>query len=185
MVTDKERFVSMSPDQFSSLDRSALTENAQAAYDRVAPRRQTPDWLARLAQREQEVLHRREIKRLYHLSRTISAIAFLLVLGLVLLIAIFFAYRAILAQLLGIAETPLLMPFLLIVTFYVTALVGIIRRPRWGWDMGQLMCGLYLFLFPIGTIIGIVGLVAFARGRDLFGPDRPKYADLRKELGSE
>ena len=54
-------------------------------------------------------------------------------------------------------------------------------RPSWGRIPGILYCALALFSFPIGTIIGILGIISYARGGPLFGPDRYPHSVLDAE----
>ena len=44
------------------------------------------------------------------------------------------------------------------------------------------MCSVMLINVPIGTLLGILGLVAFIRGERLFGPDRYVGRELKAEL---
>lgn len=179
----EEHYALMSPEDFSCLDRSSLMEDGQTAYDKEVLRRQTPEWLAQEARRQEEIVQHaeyEEMKRLYHRSRNIVAIAVLLILGvLTLILTMLFGERAILLRLWGTAEIPLL---LLIVALYATAILGILLRTHWGRIMGLVVCGISLVNIPIGTIIGIVGLFAFAKGKRLFGSDRLKHADARREF---
>ena len=66
------------------------------------------------------------------------------------------------------------------------ALFGLISyscwwRPRWGRVPGVLYCLLLLLSIPIGTIIGIFRLFAYAGGHELFGPNRYLHSILQEE----
>lgn len=51
-------------------------------------------------------------------------------------------------------------------------------RPGWGRPFGIVMLVLGLLNFPLGTLISIVGLIAYVRGRRLFGVDKILHKDL-------
>jgi hypothetical protein len=51
-------------------------------------------------------------------------------------------------------------------------------RPVWGRWLGVALCVLSLLSFPLGTLIGIIGLIAYAQGGKLFGPDRFMHKDV-------
>jgi hypothetical protein len=54
-------------------------------------------------------------------------------------------------------------------------------RPSWGRIPGTLYCILSLVGFPIGTAIGVFGLIAFGSGAALFGPARYRHSILESE----
>lgn len=58
---------------------------------------------------------------------------------------------------------------------------GLMRRTEWGRILGFVLCGLALILFPLGTIIGILSLMALSCGK-LFGPERFVHRELDAEL---
>jgi len=69
----------------------------------------------------------------------------------------------------------------------VIVLVGLVElaacvtsytRPAWGRWLGIVLCILSLVSFPFGTVIGILGLVAYAQGGKLFGPERLLHKDV-------
>jgi hypothetical protein len=60
----------------------------------------------------------------------------------------------------------------------VAGCVSSYTRPGWGRPVGILLCVLGLLNFPLGTLIGILGLVAYANGRKLFGADRLPHKDV-------
>jgi len=55
-------------------------------------------------------------------------------------------------------------------------------RPSWGRILGVLFCILSLFAIPIGTIVGVLGLIAYGRGSSLFGENRYESKILEDEL---
>jgi len=68
---------------------------------------------------------------------------------------------------------PIVISFCL-VTGVLTGIASVcaLLRPVWGRPVGMVICCLSLIHFPIGTLIGIIGLIAFSRGVKLFGPNR-------------
>jgi hypothetical protein len=182
----EERYASLSPDEFARLDRTKLTEEARVTYDQEAERRKTPQWQAREAQREAQreqvdaqYAAGEQTRYLYAWSNNIIAITGLLILGTAgWVIVTFVGAKGILERRLGTAGLPLL---LLLVALQTTAIVGLIRRTNWGRIMGIVVCCASLINFPFGTVIGLVGLYSFVKGRQLFGPHRLKHGHLRRE----
>jgi len=58
------------------------------------------------------------------------------------------------------------------------AIYGAWARPAWGRGVGMVLCILNLASLPIGTIIGILGLIAYSRGKPLFGPGRWTHREV-------
>lgn len=76
---------------------------------------------------------------------------------------------------------------LLIGTFaavLLIATVGIFMRSQWGRILGVLVCILSLLNFPIGTIVGAMGLFAFFGAPQLFGKKRIPHSELKQEFNS-
>ena len=61
---------------------------------------------------------------------------------------------------------------------WVAGVITSFTRPRWGRWLGIVLCVLMLISFPFGTLIGILGLVAYVQGAKLFGPDRLLHKDV-------
>jgi hypothetical protein len=61
---------------------------------------------------------------------------------------------------------------------FVAGTVTSYMRPRWGRWLGIVLCVLMLFNIPLGTAIGIIGLIAYAQGGKLFGRDRLLHTDV-------
>lgn len=68
--------------------------------------------------------------------------------------------------------------FIAIGLLYLVACVTSYTRPSWGRWLGIGVATLSLFSFPIGTIIGILALIAYIQGARLFGPDRFLHKDV-------
>lgn len=56
-----------------------------------------------------------------------------------------------------------------------------LQRPAWGRTAGLAVSGISLLGIPLGTALGILGLIAFGRGRDLFGPGRWLHRRVEQE----
>ncbi len=59
--------------------------------------------------------------------------------------------------------------------------VGLQFRFGWGRIVGFIFCAYLLILFPIGTLIGIFGIVALVGSEPLFGKDGWRAQELKKE----
>jgi len=115
----------------------------------------------------------KDLRNLYYASVNIRALGVLNVLGVAVLAIAFMvpareaASAAPLYVFLGAAGAlSLLMAW--------TAFA----RPGWGRWFGIVMLVLGLLNFPIGTLISIVGLIAYVRGRRLFGADKILHSEL-------
>ena len=113
----------------------------------------------------------KKIRKLYHRSCNVNAIAFFLALGIVFLVAV------ILMPNIGedLSEGVLMG----LAAVYIVALIGIFRRTSWGRIMGIIACIQFLIYIPIGSIIGIVGLFAFIGAPQLFGTNRVTHRELK------
>ena len=54
-------------------------------------------------------------------------------------------------------------------------------RPKGGRIIGLISCVHMLLAFPIGTIIGILGIIALVQSRTLFGADKLSHRELDAE----
>lgn len=61
------------------------------------------------------------------------------------------------------------------------AAIGLMTRRVWGRYLGFVSALFALLGFPIGTLIGILLLIALGRGARLFGPDRLEHKALNTE----
>lgn len=122
-------------------------------------------------------LDTKAVKKLRNNSHTIRTLGLLNLLGILIIAAVMvvkYFYQG--------DQTNIVDPILI-----VSIIVGLITiyafwwRPAWGQAFGFISCALMLFGFPIGTIIGILGIIALAQSRALFGPERPLHRDLEKE----
>lgn len=125
----------------------------------------------------------KDLKKLFNHSNTIRTLIFLWCLGAVLM--------AIAGPILLVAgttgknasEMPIFgIIYLIGAVVQAAAIYGCWHRLPWGRRMGMIICVLSLPSFPIGTAIGIMGLMAFGKGKCLFGPDRLTHAQLKAEV---
>lgn len=59
---------------------------------------------------------------------------------------------------------------------------GSFQRPKWARVVCMIPCVFALIGFPLGTILGIIGLIALRKGDVLFGETRYQPKDLTKEF---
>ncbi len=118
----------------------------------------------------------KQLRKLYYRSSNISAIAGLQILGSVVVLAMLVWWGG---PRLGL---ELNWWIALLLVFNIVSAVGIILRTVWGRVLGIIACSLMLLNFFIGTIIGIIGIIAFATSPKLFGEDRIKHGDLKREF---
>lgn len=122
----------------------------------------------------------KRLKQLRNDSHSIRTLAVLLVFSNLMLAFLFFFTIAGDGGTMGIGFPELAIQAVILGVNVATA-TGLFKRAVWGRVMGFITCGIMLIGFPIGTLIGILCLIALARGGVLFGPDRLSH----KELGAE
>jgi hypothetical protein len=123
----------------------------------------------------------KEVRKLYLASVNIRALGVLYGLGAVGTIAaagfFFMAPRTASPDTMGLtaglAAVVIFFGFL-----YVAATVSSFTRPTWGRWLGIVICAISLLSFPFGTLIGIMGLIAYVQGARLFGADRLHHKDV-------
>jgi len=115
----------------------------------------------------------KQLRKLYLRSCNVNAITFLTALGVILL-----ALMSIGAAI----ESAMGLVFIGISVFYAVAVIGMYRRSEWGRVLGIIVCIIALFHIPIGTLIGVAGLVAFSSARELFGINRVTHKELKAEF---
>ena len=148
-------------------------ENPYKTPETIQPQHRTSDG-SPLAQME-----RKRFKKLYYRSVNVGTIAFLLIIGVIALAWLLYKQKT-------IAEanhnTIIISPIFYISTiFSILAAIGLFMRASWGRIVGIIACALMLINIPIGTIIGIAGLVALFQAPELFGNNRFLHKDLKKE----
>lgn len=123
------------------------------------------------------------LKKLYHRSCNVNAITFLIVVGLIALVAALIPLISISSD--DDSKLPWLSAFIGLALFYMVAIAGLYKRTSWGKIMGIIICIMSLISIPIGTAIGIFGLFAFFGAPELFGPDRLTHKELKAEFKSQ
>lgn len=126
----------------------------------------------------------KEVKALFNHSSTIRALIFLWCLGLAIMAVAIPVLLFVGASGGNDAGVTLIMGviFLLLGAFQFACVYGCWNRLPWGRTVGIIICAFTLLSFPIGTIIGIFGILAFSNGQRLFGEDRLTHAQLKAEV---
>jgi hypothetical protein len=119
-----------------------------------------------------------ELNKLRNDSHSIRAVGALAILGLGIMMLFVATNMFGGVRPLGTAE---LLFFALIAGFQLVLVIGLLKRPNWGRVIGICAAALMLLGFPIGTLIGILLMVALVRGERLFGPDRLIHKELEAE----
>ena len=117
--------------------------------------------------------------KLYYRSCNVSAIAFLLGLGLLFIGAGAMAASRTASGTSAFVTLPI---FGAIAAFYLVAMVGLVLRSSWGRILGIIICIFSLISIPIGTIVGAAGLFALFGAPQLFGAGRLLHKDLKVEF---
>jgi hypothetical protein len=117
----------------------------------------------------------RKLRNLCNASQSIFALGFLHALGALGLIGI--GTRWVFSPMPGASADA---PYILIAIGLVLAVACVtsFTRPVWGRWLGAALCIPGLAAFPIGTIIAMAALVAYAQGAKLFGPARFLHRDV-------
>ena len=123
----------------------------------------------------------KDLRKLYHASVNVNVLGVLYGLG---------AFGALLGGLGGAsfwysgrnpdtAVSAVLMAVMFVLGFlYLAGTISSYTRPRWGRWVGVVLCLLSLLSIPFGTLIGALGLVAYARAGKLFGPERLPHKEV-------
>lgn len=111
------------------------------------------------------------LKQLYNAHRSIQTLCVLWILGLIflfimLMVSLFSPESTMEARL---GWSAILIP---LIGFYLATVIGCYQRKKWARICGIIACVFALPGFPIGSLLGIIGLFAFGRSPELFGLDR-------------
>ena len=123
----------------------------------------------------------KEVRKLYLASVNVRALGFLYGLGALGVIASGFIMISASSRGGAGAEgvsMGLAVFFIVLGGLYVVASWSCFSRPTWGRYLGIVLCALALLSIPFGTIVGIIGLIAYGQGARLFGPDRFLHKDV-------
>lgn len=127
-------------------------------------------------------LHTVELNKLYHRSRNIGAIAALCTIG-VIVMGFVASMPLIEPNEFQDSESQAVIAILgSIGLFQLIAAIGLFKRTSWGKILGFVVCAIMLVNIPIGTLIGIVGIIALSQGGDLFGANRITHKELKAEF---
>lgn len=64
----------------------------------------------------------------------------------------------------------------------IAAIVGTMRKTSWGRVVGIIAAIVTMLAFPIGTIIGLLGLWGYADAKPIFGPSGLAYSAVKAEI---
>ncbi|MBC8022917.1 MAG: hypothetical protein H7Y14_07345 [Burkholderiales bacterium] len=120
----------------------------------------------------------KEVRKLYLASVNIRALGVLYALGALSLLATAGITAASPAGTAGPSPPGLIALLIALGIISVAATVSSYTRPKWGRVLGIILCGISLVSFPLGTLIGILGIIAYVQGGKLFGPDRLHHKDV-------
>lgn len=132
-------------------------------------------------------LSTKEVKKLFNHSRSVGALVFLWSLGVVVTAAILIPnFLAGVKQAGGQTGDGMVTVFLgifgAVMVLQVAGVYGCWVRASWARTVGIILCVLMLLNFPLGTLIGIFGLIALISGGRLFGPERLTHQQLKAEV---
>lgn len=135
---------------------------------------------ATLAKNDFSRFDTKRLKALYNASRTVRTLCVLWALGVILLpfvivVAMGDKEGDPQGRMMGIALVVGL------IALKAGAFVGCLKQTEWGRALGIVDCILFLLGFPVGTLIGIIGLVALIPNKELFGPDALDFKALKAE----
>jgi len=119
-----------------------------------------------------------ELKKLYRRSSIIFALNVLWIIGTALSFLLLPAWMEQADELAPVLGGIVVLGALLA----IAASVGGFMRTGWGRVPGIIHCALILINIPVGTVIGILGLVAYSKGGLLFGPGAPSHAQVKQEF---
>jgi hypothetical protein len=123
----------------------------------------------------------KELRKLYLASLNIRALGALYGLGMLEGLVILADSPANFLNARDLPNNAGIVPVAFFAVFTAMALAGCVSsysRPNWGRWIGIVLCAISLLLIPIGTAIGIMGLIAYAQGGKLFGPGRLGHKDV-------
>ena len=126
----------------------------------------------------------KEVKKLFSHSNTIRTLIFLWCLGLAIMAVaipfLLFAGASGGKDAGGVLVMGVI--FLLFGGVQGACVYGCWNRLPWGRTFGIVVAALSLPCVPIGTIIGILGILAFSNGKRLFGEGRLTHVQLKAEV---
>ena len=119
----------------------------------------------------------KNLKRLQYHSRTIRAMSYVWLIATPLL---FFS----LYGLIGLRPSEIdlnVVKLILLVIYLPLQILLEIKRIAFGRWSGIVLCLITMLVWPIGTIFGLLGLVAYVAGGKLFGENKITHKELEME----
>jgi len=71
--------------------------------------------------------------------------------------------------------------YAIFLSFLAATAYSFLARPRWGRVFGYISMGLALLLYPVGTLFGLLGILALIQGGALFGSKRVYHRSIERE----
>jgi len=129
-----------------------------------------------------ENIESKKLKKLYYRSSNIGAITFLIIIGTGALIFLLIQNNKA-NELYPQTVDPIIRSILLgILIYYVVTIMGLWMCSSWRRILGFVASAIMIINIPIGTIIGIAGIVALSKSPELFGKNRFRHSPLKKEF---
>jgi len=122
-------------------------------------------------------LDRKSLGRLRRSSRALFALGWLY-FGLALVLSIF-SFGPMVAQ--GMITLAGFLRYLILLSFLGATAYSFVVRPTWGRVFGYVSMSLALLVYPLGTLFGLLGILALVRGGDLFGKDGVRHQLIEQE----
>lgn len=121
----------------------------------------------------------KRLQKLYYRSGNVGVIVVLLIIGAVVTLLLLDN----LSPQFGLEQNATYKLIMIVISvFNLIAAAGLWMRKPWGRTLGYISCAILLINIPVGTIVGIVGFFAFSKSPELFGSDRFKHGELKKEF---
>ena len=105
-------------------------------------------------------LDRKSLGRLRRSSRALYALGWLY-FGLALVLSIF-SFGPMVAQ--GVITLAGFLRYLILLSFLGATAYSLVVRPRWGRVFGYVSMSVALLVYPLGTLFGLLGILALVRG---------------------
>lgn len=75
--------------------------------------------------------------------------------------------------------------FISLCVLFSLTIYGSLKSKNWGRVLGIITSIMLLFVFPIGTLFGLIGLISFAKAKPIFISDSITYADIKHAYQQE
>lgn len=126
-------------------------------------------------------LNTKQLKNLFDCSNTVKSLCVLWTVGICGMI--FWLIRLLVSGRGSPPPAEIVALLLMVNVLAVFAVIGGFKRVTWGRVCGILLsCICLLSFFPYGTVIGFFGLIGYARGGQLWGPNAVSHKSLKQEV---